>query len=195
MPLANLTIPDMLTCVRGLLAVVASFVVLIAPPGLFEILLMLFLVAACTDYADGFLARAWNQTSDFGKVFDPLFDKVIVFVYLIILYETGTIPTIVILLMITRDLIIDALRSHYAQRGVVIPAIWSAKAKTSIVFLAIISALLELTVLPYLYIHLATLVFSYSALFFALQSAWLYGSIFLSTEKKLANQPSMSSKM
>lgn len=188
-------IPNIITMMRGGLAVLAIALVTLDIPHLYQALLTVFILGAATDYADGVIARSYNLVSDFGKVFDPLFDKVLVFVFLVILYPTGTIPEVVVLLIIVRDLVVDALRSSYAEKGVVIPAIWSAKAKTALAFAAIVSALVELSFDTSVIVGTVTDGLSYAALLLAYTSAALYGVIFLTNEKKLKNQPTDSSKI
>lgn len=184
-----LSIPDILTSLRGISALGAIFLLWVNPENFYMYLLFVFILAAITDVADGAIARYINKVSDFGKVFDPLFDKVLVFVFLIILYPTGIISQSLILLLIFRDLIIDALRSFVSSRGTVIQAIFTAKAKTTTTFMMIISALLELSGLSYTFpLHRVTLVLSSLALIFSYVSAAQYSVIFLSAYKKFKDR-------
>jgi len=181
-----LRIPNILTSLRGLLALLVILLLWINPDKFYIYLLFVFVLAALTDVADGAIARRMNNVSDFGKVFDPLFDKVIVFVFLIILYPLGIISPIIILLLILRDLVIDALRSYFSTRGIVIQAIITAKAKTAATFLLIISALLELSAfVPFVTFHQITISLSWIALAFSYVSALQYSITFLSAYKKL----------
>lgn len=192
MHLSKREIPNILTLFRGILAVGAVVVFYIDIQYLYQVLLAIFLLACVSDYLDGVLARRWHAQSDFGKVFDPLFDKVIVFVFFFILFPTDTIPHLAILLTVIRDLVVDGLRSAYAARGVVIPAIWSAKLKTTLAFLAIISALLALTFGSTL-LHITTAVLSWAMLIAALGSAAHYARIFWEAEKNLSKPKIASS--
>lgn len=179
-------IPNILTSLRGFSALGVILLLWASPENFYTYLLFIFILAALTDLADGAIARYMNKVSDFGKVFDPLFDKVLVFVFLIILYPTGTISPVIILLLIFRDLVIDALRSFLSTRGTVIQAIFTAKAKTTVTFIMITSALLELsTLVPPETFHQITPILSYVALAFSYISAAQYSSIFLSAYKKL----------
>ncbi|MBP9669229.1 MAG: CDP-diacylglycerol--glycerol-3-phosphate 3-phosphatidyltransferase [Candidatus Pacebacteria bacterium] len=162
------TIPNVLTIVRILLTMVAIALVPLAPLNLYEWLFALFALAAITDFADGYLARRWEVISDFGKIFDPLADKVLTFVFLVMLYGSGIIPAVVILLLIVRDLVIDSVRGVFAAQGLVVQAITTAKVKTALIFVLILLALaalsfgkgtfLETLVLP---VALLSLAFSY----------------------------------
>jgi CDP-diacylglycerol---glycerol-3-phosphate 3-phosphatidyltransferase len=180
-----LKIPNILTSLRGLLALLVILLLWISPDKFYTYLLFVFIVAAITDVADGAIARRVNNVSDFGKVFDPLFDKVVVFIFLIIIYPLEIISPTIILLLILRDLVIDALRSFLLSRGAVIPAIITAKAKTAVTFIMISSALLELSsLLPAISFHQATVFLSWAALGFSYISAVQYSVIFLSAYKK-----------
>ena len=105
-----------------------------------SLLLCLFIVLVLTDFLDGFLARKWEVTSDFGRMLDPIADKLFVAGLLIcftILTE-GTwwilAPTLVI---IGRDIFISGLREHAAHEGIVMAPTRLAKWKTATEMLAI----------------------------------------------------------
>jgi len=77
----------------------------------------LFIAAAVTDWADGFLARRWNQTSAFGAFLDPVADKLMVAAALIILVPLGRADAIVAAIIIGREITISALREWMARIG------------------------------------------------------------------------------
>ena len=77
----------------------------------------IFIAAAVTDWADGYLARKWNQTTSFGAFLDPVADKLMVAAALIVLTEFGRIYAIVALIIIGREITISALREWMAQIG------------------------------------------------------------------------------
>ncbi|MDP3088828.1 MAG: CDP-diacylglycerol--glycerol-3-phosphate 3-phosphatidyltransferase [Methylotenera sp.] len=76
-----------------------------------------FLIAAITDWLDGYLARRWNQTSSFGAFLDPVADKLMVAAALIVLVEFGRVGAIVSLIIIGREIAISALREWMAGEG------------------------------------------------------------------------------
>ena len=78
---------------------------------------ILFIAAALTDWADGYLARRFNQVSSFGAFLDPVADKLMVAAALIMLVSLGRAPTLVALIIIGREIAISALREWMAKIG------------------------------------------------------------------------------
>ncbi len=78
---------------------------------------IIFLAAAFTDWADGFLARKLNQTSAFGAFLDPVADKLMVAAALIVLVQLGRTDAIVATIIIGREITISALREWMAKIG------------------------------------------------------------------------------
>jgi cardiolipin synthase (CMP-forming) len=77
----------------------------------------IFIAAAITDWADGYLARKWNQTSAFGAFLDPVADKLMVAAALIMLVELGRADAIIATIIIGREITISALREWMAKIG------------------------------------------------------------------------------
>jgi CDP-diacylglycerol--glycerol-3-phosphate 3-phosphatidyltransferase len=78
---------------------------------------LIFAVAAITDWLDGFLARHWQQTSDFGAFLDPVADKLIVAVALILLVKLDRTYAFLAMIIIGREIAISSLREWMAQKG------------------------------------------------------------------------------
>ena len=76
-----------------------------------------FIVAAITDWFDGFLARRWNETSAFGAFLDPVADKLMVAVALLVLVQLDRVDAIIAGIIIGREITISALREWMAQIG------------------------------------------------------------------------------
>src|SRR5437868_9265409 len=79
--------------------------------------MVIFVAAAVTDWADGWLARRWNMTTAFGAFLDPVADKLMVAAALIVLAELGRVYGIVALIIIGREITVSALREWMAQIG------------------------------------------------------------------------------
>lgn len=92
---------------------------------------VIFIVASITDFLDGYLARKNNQVTDTGKMLDAIADKVLVNPILIILAANGFINSIIPVIIITRDIIVDAIKMEASSKGKVVAAIKSGKLKTA----------------------------------------------------------------
>ena len=77
----------------------------------------IFIVAAVTDWFDGYLARRWNETTSFGAFLDPVADKLIVAGALILLVQLGRTNSIIAFIIVGREIAITALREWMAQIG------------------------------------------------------------------------------
>ncbi|MBU4690813.1 CDP-diacylglycerol--glycerol-3-phosphate 3-phosphatidyltransferase [Mycoplasma zalophi] len=96
------------------------------------LLLVVFIFAMITDYLDGYLARKWNVVSTFGKIFDPIADKLITTSMLIsLILQINTVYFIVIvILLVLRDIVVDGIRIYAASLNISVQAnIWG-KIKT-----------------------------------------------------------------
>ena len=98
---------------------------------------ILFVIASFTDFLDGYLARKNNQVTDLGKMLDAIADKILVNPVLIILATHGFISPIVPVVVVTRDIIVDAIKMEAARKGVVVAAIGSGKLKTATLMIGI----------------------------------------------------------
>jgi len=101
-------------------------------PGLWMWLsLAIFIIASLTDYVDGYIARKYNQVTDFGKFLDPLADKLLVIAAMAMLCEWGKFPAWALMIVLTREFAVTGLRLVAVQKGTVIAAGWSGKVKTA----------------------------------------------------------------
>jgi CDP-diacylglycerol---glycerol-3-phosphate 3-phosphatidyltransferase len=91
---------------------------------------MVALVAAFTDLADGYFARRWNQVTDFGKLMDPLADKIFVSAIMLMMVQYQLLPAWVAVVIVSREFLVTGLRMLALQKNTVIAAdIWG-KIKT-----------------------------------------------------------------
>src|SRR5438105_11941612 len=125
-PVFNL--PNQLTAARLVLAVVL-FVLITAQSWAWCV--VVFAVAAVTDYLDGYFARKQGLFSTLGRVFDPLVDKVLIcgaYIFLLAEKGSGLLP-LVVTVVVGRELIITGLRSFLENRGITFGADWLGKLK------------------------------------------------------------------
>ncbi len=93
--------------------------------------LAIFIVASLTDFVDGYIARHYNQTTDFGKFLDPLADKLLTIAAMAMFCEWGVFPAWALMVILTREFAVSGLRMVASQKGSVIAAGWSGKVKTA----------------------------------------------------------------
>jgi len=119
------------------------------------IALLIFSVAAATDWLDGYLARKLSLVSDFGKFMDPLADKMLTTAAFLIFINQGLLASWVVFIILTREFIVSGLRMTAAAKGIVIAAGWSGKLKTILQFILVIALLIhpELTVVNIVLIY------------------------------------------
>lgn len=100
--------------------------------------LAIFVIASLTDTLDGYIARHYNQTTDFGKFMDPLADKCLVTAAMLWFVEIGQMPAWALLVVIIREFGVSGLRMVAADKGRVIAAGWSGKVKTASTMVCIV---------------------------------------------------------
>ncbi len=103
----------------------------------FVIIGVLFLVGSFTDFLDGNIARKRKLVTDFGKMIDAIADKMLVNSVLIILACNGFVPAIVPIIIVLRDIVVDAIKMEAAAKGDVVAAIKSGKLKTASLMIGI----------------------------------------------------------
>ncbi|MFZ5758008.1 MAG: CDP-diacylglycerol--glycerol-3-phosphate 3-phosphatidyltransferase [Thermodesulfobacteriota bacterium] len=113
----------------------------------------LYLSAALTDLADGYIARKYQVESVLGKLMDPLADKVLVLVVLIMLIPLGRMPAWVAFLIIAREMIVTGLRGVAASSGLVIAASRLGKWKSLVQLIALGTLVFPSDVLPIPFLH------------------------------------------
>ena len=120
-----------LTMLRVVMIPAFMLVLYLGFPGANYVALVIFALASATDWLDGYIARRYNQTTDFGKFMDPLADKCLVTAAMLWFVEVGQMPAWALLTVIVREFAISGLRMNAAASGRVIAAGWSGKVKTA----------------------------------------------------------------
>lgn len=141
-----MNLPNKLTVSRLWLSAIFVVCFAVEIPGRFSIALVVFLVATITDYLDGVIARKGGLITDFGRLMDPLADKILTASAFISLSTIGKFPAWAVIVIISREFLITGLRSLAASKGVVIPADRLGKHKTAWQMITIIYFLLLLSI-------------------------------------------------
>ena len=102
----------------------------------------IFIVACLTDFADGYIARHYNQITNFGKFMDPLADKMLVMAAMCYFVEYGQMPGWCLAIVLLREFAVSGMRLVAVEQGRVIAAAWSGKVKTASTMVAICLMLL-----------------------------------------------------
>ncbi|MFP4352198.1 MAG: CDP-diacylglycerol--glycerol-3-phosphate 3-phosphatidyltransferase [Puniceicoccaceae bacterium] len=139
-----MSLPNLLTLSRIPFLFAITACLLLPTPGP-SLALVFFIVAAITDWADGWLARRTGDVSDFGKLMDALADKILMVGMLVVLLSAGLLPIwclFLVLLILAREFWVTGLRLVAAARGVVLAAENLGKYKTVFQILAIALLLL-----------------------------------------------------
>ena len=134
---------------------------------------VLFIIASFTDYLDGHLARKNNQVTDLGKMLDSIADKILVNPVLIIFASEGIISPVVPVVVIVRDIVVNALKMELASHGKVVAAIYTGKIKAACLMIGIV--LLYISDIPFIYVNLRIdLLLIYFATIMSLVSMFQY---------------------
>lgn len=138
-----LNVPNVLTAIRFLLAIV---VFVLVPFGQYVAAIVVFLLAASTDWIDGYWARKYGQVTKLGRIFDPFVDKIIIcgtFIFLAAEQGSGITAWMAVVVM-GRELLVTALRSFIEQEGGDFSAQMSGKLKMVFQCIAVVASLIVL---------------------------------------------------
>ena len=133
-----MTTANKLTIARVLMIPVFLVILYWGFPGSSYVALAVYIIACLTDLADGYIARHYNQVSDFGKFMDPLADKCLVTAAMLWFVEIGQMPAWMLLIVICREFAVSGLRMIASDKGRVIAAGWSGKVKTASTMVCIV---------------------------------------------------------
>lgn len=129
----KMNLPNKLTMLRIIL--VPLFIVFMAIPfkdgSLKFVALAIYIIASITDFLDGHIARSKHLITKFGKIMDPLADKLLVSSGFVMLTGYGVIPAWITCIILFRDLTVSSLRMFAVNNGGDVGAVWSGKVKTT----------------------------------------------------------------
>ena len=125
------TTANKLTVARVFLIPVFLVVMYWGFPGHRYVALAIFIIASLTDLLDGYIARHYNQISDFGKFMDPLADKCLVVAALCVFVAEGSLESWILVTVLVREFAVSGMRLIAVEKGRVIAAGWSGKIKTA----------------------------------------------------------------
>ena len=126
-----MTTANKLTLLRMALIPVFLGVLYAGFPGSRYVALAIFIIASLTDMLDGYIARHYNQITNFGKFMDPLADKVLVMAAMCYFVEVGRMPGWALAIVLLREFAVSGMRLVAVEQGRVIAAAWSGKVKTA----------------------------------------------------------------
>ena len=138
-----MNLPNKLTLLR--VAMIPFFVATFYIPWAYAYWLstVLFVAAFATDMLDGHIARQQNIVTDFGKLMDPIADKILTAAAMVMLNWTGQLSPIVTIIVLMREFIVSGLRLVAAGKGTVVAASWLGKAKTMMQFIMLLVLLIS----------------------------------------------------
>lgn len=125
-----MTIPNQLTILRIILTPIFAWFFLSNDMTLHQLSLIVFVIAALTDWYDGWLARKFNYMSNFGKFLDPLADKILTSAGFIVFIFVGVLELWMVIIIVARDMMITALRIYAQYENQVFSTSYLAKVKT-----------------------------------------------------------------
>lgn len=137
-----MNLPNKLTLIR---VIAVPFFIAAYMTGYYPVSLVLFCLASLTDYFDGKIAREQNLVTNFGKIMDPLADKILVYSALCLFIESDLIAAWMLIIILAREFIIAGMRTVAASEGRVLAAGMSGKIKTVLQMVAVIVYLLALS--------------------------------------------------
>ncbi len=135
-----MNLPNKLTLLR--IALIPIFIIVLMN-GYYEISAVIFIVASLTDALDGYIARKHSLITNFGKIMDPLADKLLVTAAFVCLVQLGDVAAWMVIIILARELTITGLRAVAASEGIVIAAANSGKLKTILQMLSVVALLFK----------------------------------------------------
>ena len=104
---------------------------------------IVFVLASLTDMLDGKIARKYNLITNFGKIMDPLADKILVYSAFCLMIEDGSVPSWMLIVILLREFAVSGMRTVAAANGIVVAAGMSGKIKTVLQMIAVLLLILR----------------------------------------------------
>jgi len=165
-----MNLPNKLTIAR---VMAVPFFVVLYTKGLIIPAFIIYVSACLTDTLDGYIARKRNLVSNFGKIMDPLADKVLVYSAFCLFIAEGSMPAWMLMVILAREFIVAGVRTVAASEGIVIAAAVSGKIKTILQMIAIPLMVLD-SPTAWSFIHPASLFFLWGSLVMTVVSGFEY---------------------
>lgn len=140
-----MNLPNKLTILR---VIMVPFFIVLYMMNYTLLAFIIFILASLTDLVDGKIARKYNMVTSFGKIMDPLADKILVYSAFCCMVENGLIPSWMLIVILTREFIVSGMRTVAASEGKVVAAGMSGKIKTVLQMIAV-PMLLLIGVIPW----------------------------------------------
>ena len=141
-----MNLPNKLTIAR---VIAVPFFIAAYMKGWYLPAFVIFILASLTDTLDGKIARRYNLVTNFGKIMDPLADKLLVCSALICLIELNALPAWMVIIIISREFIISGFRLIASDNGVVIAASYWGKFKTTFQMVSVVLLILDIPALAF----------------------------------------------
>ena len=143
----SLNLPNLITLSRFVLAIILFYIIYVER--LWITAAVVFIVAACTDFADGYIARRYGLVTTLGRILDPFVDKIIVcgaFIFLLEKKEFDSgVNAWMVVIVVGREMYVTSLRAFLEQHGRDFSASWSGKIKMAVQCVAVTASLLSLS--------------------------------------------------
>lgn len=129
-----MNLPNKLTVAR---VIAVPFFIVAYLTGYYIPAFIIFIIASLTDMLDGKIARKYNLVTNFGKIMDPLADKILVYAAFCLMVEDGVVPGWMLIVILAREFAVAGMRTVAASEGIVIAAGMSGKIKTVLQMIAV----------------------------------------------------------
>lgn len=189
-------IPNVLTIIRFILV---PIIIIALALNNYMTALLVFIVSSITDVLDGIIARKFNAISDFGKLMDPLADKLTQLSIILTLAIKGIIPIWIVVILCLKELILITGASFLYGKELVVSSRWYGKITTVLIFLAVVSSLIiRIFALPHFDIYIYYLAVTFALFSLVSYIHYFYGKGYLpkkeDIKKSLDIQKDVNSK-